>query len=392
MFKTLEMLGPEHEFSLNTPDLIPLPITDRVIKRIRGRMANTVEIGAVSLGKELQKHVIELAPNIPFRSPTSFEEVMQDIVVWLVDFLEKAFGAILLGCGMHPLFELDEGKIWDHWDRKIYTIYDKIFNLRQHGWLNIQSFQLNLSFNGEKDGIELHNRLMNLLPYLPAIAAASPIFESKIGDYMDNRLFFYGQNQKEIPQIAGAIIPEFVNSFEDYHQRILGTSYQALLSHSAPELMKEWVNSRSAIIRFQRNAIEIRIIDEQECIKSDVALSCLIRALMRDKNNLPILPHKILVSDYNHIIKEGRQALVHHPEGPRAKDVCKYLYQKAWQSATSEEREFLPIIKKRIERGNISECILEQVKTKIPKTSPKEAIISVYSKLAEHLIKNEIFT
>ena len=51
-------------------------------------------------------------------------------------------------------------------------------------------------------------------------------------------------------------------------------------------------------------------MDEQECVKSDVALSCFIRAALRGliALNVELLPHDLLVKDFNMIIKEGLNA------------------------------------------------------------------------------------
>ena len=105
---------------------------------------------------------------------------MQNAVSTLSQIVEK-HGAMLLGTGMHPLLKLEDTAIWPHYHRKIYHEYGKIFNLNQHGWLNIQSFHLNLPYQKEADGIQTHNFLANLCAYLPAIAASSPIYEGKAG-------------------------------------------------------------------------------------------------------------------------------------------------------------------------------------------------------------------
>jgi predicted CopG family antitoxin len=46
-------------------------------------------------------------------------------------------------------------------------------------------------------------------------------------------------------------------------------------------------------------------------------------------------------------------------------------------------------VKKRIDQGSLSDIIRERVKRKAHKTDFKEAIISVYSKLAESLMDNQ---
>ena len=83
---------------------------------------------------------MEIKANAPFKSPEVFEETMQSAVVTLLNFLGKKYHARLLGTGMHPLLRLEETSVWPHRHRKIYREYSKVFNLKQHGWLNIKVF------------------------------------------------------------------------------------------------------------------------------------------------------------------------------------------------------------------------------------------------------------
>jgi len=392
-YRTLEVLGPEHEFSIVNDALKALPIVDKVIKDFHGRVVNFVEQPKFTFGKELQLHVMEFKPNAPFKSPVEFEETMQEAVLTIQDFLQRRFHAHLLGTGMHPLLKLDETGIWPHRHRQIYEAYSKIFNLRRHGWLNIQSFHLNLPYSNEKSAILLNNTLANMCPYLSAISASSPIYEGKFGERVDNRLYFYMQNQKEIPSVTGDVIPEYTSSFSEYKTNIIGKYSHDLSKAGADKLIlnKEWVNSRGVIFRFDRRAIEIRIMDEQECIKSDVALSCLIRAALRGLLNREpeFLPHTVLVQDLNTIMMNGLNACVHHPHGETARQVCKYYYDIALANASADEKKYLSIIQKRIECGNLSEILREKVEKKSQRTDLREAIIDTYSKLAESLTRNQ---
>jgi len=396
MYRTLQVLGPEHEFSVVDEKLQPLPIVDKVIKEVHGRIVNNVNLGEFSFGKELQAHVAEFKANTPFGSPEVFEETMHEAVETILGFLEKRYDARLLGLGMHPLLKLRHAKVWSHRDRQIYEALGKIFNLNQHGWLNIQSFQLNLPYRNEHKAVRLYNALTNVLPYLPALAASSPIYESKIGDYVDNRLHFYLTNQLEVPSITGDIIPEYVGSFEAYEKMTVKRYSEDLAKLSAPRclLNKKWLNSRGAVIRFDRRAIEIRVLDEQECVKSDVALSCFIRAALRGilaNNEYPYLPHEILVENLNHVVRDGLDAYVQHSRGETAKQVCRHLLEIALTNATWEEKKYLPIVKKRIEGGNLSDIILREIAKKVQKTDLEEAIFSVYFTLADCLEKNEVY-
>jgi len=392
----LEVLGPEHEFSLVDGNLHPLPIVDAVIKELNGCIVNYVRLKSFTFGKELQSHVAEFKANMPFYSPETFEENMQKAVLEIADFVERKHDAQLLGTGMHPLLRLGDAKVWSHRDRKIYEALSRIFNFYQHGWLNIQAFQLNLSYGKEKEAIQLHNALVNLLPYVPAISASSPVYESKISEYSDSRLHFYQINQKEIPSMTGNIIPEYVNSFKEYRQITINNYTEELQKLNAPEclLNKEWLNSRGAVFRFDRKAIEIRIMDEQECIKADVALSCFIRASLRGMlfQREPYLPHEILIQDLNSVIKDGLEAKVQHPKGPKARDVCKYYFRIALENASVEEKTYLPIVGKRIEEDSLSGLIRRDIMKKAQKTDLGEAILSIYLKLTENLRENEVYS
>jgi gamma-glutamyl:cysteine ligase YbdK (ATP-grasp superfamily) len=355
-----------------------------------------VRLGEIAFGKELQAHVAEFKANTPFDSPEVFEETMQEAVETILGFLEKHYGARLLGLGMHPSLRLGEAKVWSHRHRQIYEALSKIFNLNQHGWLNIQSFQLNLPYRNQREAVKLYNALANVLPYLPAVAASSPIYESKIGDCMDNRLRFYLTSQSEVPSITGDIIPEYIGSFEEYEKTTVQQYSEDLAKLNAPKclLNKAWLNSRGAVIRFDRRAVEIRVLDEQECVKSDVALSCYIRASLRGimtDEEYPRLAHETLVENLNQVVKHGLDTYVQHPRGKTARQVCRHFWKIASENATVEEKRYLPIVKQRIEDGSLSDKILKEVAKKAQKTDLTEAIFSVYSRLAACLEKNKVY-
>ena len=386
------MLGPEHEYSLVNKDLNPLPISDKIIKDYCGKIINFIELPFFTFGKEMQLHVMEIKANQPFESPFEFEETMQTAVSTLSQIVQK-YGAMLLGTGMHPLLKLAGTGIWPHYHRKIYQQYGRIFDLNQHGWLNIQSFHLNLPFQKEADAIQTHNQLTNLCAYLPAISASSPIYEGKNGSDIDNRLQFYKVNQKEIPSISGDVIPEYVSSLGQYKRDVIERYSQDLANAGADKtlLHREWVNSRGVIFRFDRCALEVRVIDEQECIKSDVALSCFVRAALRGLNasNVELLPHDVLVKDFNNIIKGGLNAEVSNPHGKTARQVCHIYLRIAMEHATEDEKKYLWLVKKRIEEGSLSELIRERVLRRAQKTSLDQSIIDVYSTLIKCLMDNQ---
>ena len=228
---------------------------------------------------------------------------------------------------------------------------------------------------------------------MPAISASSPIYEGKNGGSIDNRLQFYKVNQKEIPSISGEVIPEYVHSLDQYKRDVIERYSQDLANAGADKtlLHREWVNSRGVIFRFDRCALEVRVIDEQECIKSDVALACFVRAALRGLvgSNFELLYHEGLVKDFNKVIKDGLNAEVSNPYGKTARQVCQNYLKIAMEHATEDEKKYLWLVKKRIEEGSLSELIRERVLKRAQKTSFHQSIIDVYSTLIKCLLDNQ---
>jgi hypothetical protein len=176
--------------------------------------------------------------------------------------------------------------------------------------------------------------------------------EGNITGMADNRLIYYRENQKEIPRICHRIIPEKIRTVQDYHA-IQEEIFFELRSRGADILCEEWVNSSGLIIRFSRNCLEIKALDEQECIRSDMAVCALVRSLLRCQS-LPIdTDQSALLALTDTAIHTGTAEL--RPE-------LQKLYDAAWNHATDDERQYLPVIRQRIERGSLAELIAHRYK------------------------------
>lgn len=185
--------------------------------------------------------------------------------------------------GMHPFMDpARETRIWPHRKRAIYESYDRIFDCRRHGFANLQSVHLNLSFRGDEEFARLHAAVRILLPILPAIAASSPAVDGRLTGLLDTRLEVYRTNQRRIPSIAGRVIPEAVYTRRQYRDRILRRLYRDIASLDPGRVLRhEWLNSRGAIPRFDRDTIELRILDMQECPRADIAIVSVIVAVLK---------------------------------------------------------------------------------------------------------------
>ena len=338
-------IGTEHEYSINDPRFNALPISDRIIKTICGRPESEILFGDVKLGKELQKTVLEFVPRLPAGNLASLEDQLVNGIRKFYHIFRERYW--LLGLGMHPTMTLDRTAVWDHDEREYYDAYHRLFNIRQHGWLNIQALQINLSYAHEQELVATYNRIRSLLPYLVAFTASSPMVEGHLTGVADNRLLYYRENQKEIPRICNRIIPEKIRSLGDY-RATQEEVFAELRQRGADILCEEWVNSSGLIVRFSRTCLEIKALDEQECIRSDMAVCAFVRSLVR----CPVLSLEsdqcALLELTDHAIQNGTKDL--RPELNR-------LYDAAWKHATEDERQYLPVIRQRIRQGSLAECI-----------------------------------
>jgi len=350
LFKALaasSSIGTEHEYSINDKEQRALTVSDRIIERIAGRLDHEVAFGGILVSKELQKHAIELIPQRPGSLSYLENNLYQGLCqLYRATNHEYAF----MGLGMHPLLKLEETTYWDHDEQEYYKVYDRLFNIRQHGWLNIQALQINIPYHGEEELTAMFNKIRSLMPYLVAVSASSPLVEGKITPYMDNRLVYYRQNQAAIPDICHGILPEKLEKVDDYVKINRGI-YTQLKKQGAEILCREWVNSRGVIVRFTRSCLEIKAIDEQECLHSDMAFSAFLLALLRSD--------LVLEEDESCLLSMLEEAMCRGTAGLQPE--LEKLFSAAEKSATSEERRYLPLLAKRIEQGSLAELMVQKL-------------------------------
>lgn len=278
-----EGFGLELEYMIvDQESLNVLPVADQLLTAAAGSLVNDVERGSFEWSNELALHVIEMKTNGPAAALTGLAAGFNEQVKAMNQLLNP-LGATLLPSAMHPWMDpYRETKLWPHGYRAVYEAYNRIFNCQGHGWSNLQSVHLNLGFQGDDEFGRLHAAIRLILPLLPALAASSPFVEGRATGLLDNRLEFYRHNQQRIPSLAGAIIPEQVFSRRHYEEIILQKNYQDIAPHDPDHILQdEWLNSRGAIARFQRSAIEIRLLDIQECPAADMAICTAIVEVLR---------------------------------------------------------------------------------------------------------------
>jgi gamma-glutamyl:cysteine ligase YbdK (ATP-grasp superfamily) len=279
-----EVFGVEIELMIVArDDLRVLPICDRLLSAAAGgAVTGEHESGGVTWSNELALHVVELKTTAPARALPPLVPLFQSSVRE-IDALLTPMGASLLPSGMHPFMVPDRDlRLWPHDYGEVYAAFDRVFSCRGHGWANLQSVHLNLPFAGDAEFARLHAAVRHLLPILPALAASSPFREGERTGFRDTRLETYRKNARAVPSVSGLVVPEPVESKAEYEASILGRIY-ADLAPLDPEgvLRHEWVNARGAIARFDRDTIEVRVIDSQEGPAADVAVAAAAAAAAR---------------------------------------------------------------------------------------------------------------
>jgi hypothetical protein len=175
---------------------------------------------------------------------------------------------------------VSEFALWPYGDREVYAAFDRIFDCRGHGWANLQSAHLNLPFADDDEFGRLHAAVRALLPLLPALAAASPFLEGRHPGMLDTRLDTYRSNARRVPSVTGSVVPEPVFTRAAYQELLEGVYRDLAPFDAAGTLHHEWVNARGAIARFDRMALEIRVLDVQECPSADLAIAAAVSAVL----------------------------------------------------------------------------------------------------------------
>ena len=315
-----EGFGVEMEYMIaDSETLNILPISDNVLEQKAGSIVSEISAGNMAWSNELVLHVIEIKTDGAAMDLGSLAPAFQEQVSDINSILET-HNALLMPGAIHPWMDpFTEVKLWPHEYNPIYETYNRIFDCRGHGWANLQSTHLNLPFNGDEEFGKLHAASRLILPLIPSLAASSPIADGERKPFLDYRMEKYRTNSLRIPSITGKIVPEPVFTKDDYDREIFRRMYRDI-SEFDPEgiLQDEWLNSRGAMSRWDRQTIEIRVIDIQECPAADIAILewivNLTRSLVEEKwisfedqkNWSEIDLYELLMA----VVKDGEEAVI----------------------------------------------------------------------------------
>jgi glutamate---cysteine ligase / carboxylate-amine ligase len=394
--------GIELEYMIVDLDTLAVrPWADRLLIDEGGEVVNEIEHGELAWSNELVAHVIELKTNGPANSLVTLGDLFHRDVLEITRRLSGA-GARLMPTAMHPLFDPSvETRLWPHGQNEIYAAYDRIFGCHGHGWSNLQSMHINLPFHDDEEFRRLHAAIRVVLPLIPALAAASPLEQGRRSAWMDGRLRYYRDNQRAVPEISGPVIPEPVGSIDEYHERILKPMYGAIARHDPEDILADdWLNSRAAIARFERQTIEIRIIDLQECPAADLAIAeivvALVKALYEERlatyAEQQAMDTEVLARLLWQAAAQGSSArLEHHGYarllGVRPDKVMAATWIELVHNDSGISIAASRLLEHMIKRGTLAQAIIER----LGDAPERAAIEEVYRELCTCLLENRLF-
>jgi gamma-glutamyl:cysteine ligase YbdK (ATP-grasp superfamily) len=384
------------------------PKADALLEAAAGELTDEWQNGDIAWNNELALHVIELKTAAPaprlIGLPESFGASLRRI-----DALLEPLGARLLPTAMHPWMDpAREMRLWPHDNQEIYAAFDRIFDCRGHGWANLQSMHVNLPFGDDQsprgEFARLHAAVRVLLPLLPALAASSPIVEGRVTGLLDTRLEVYRGNARKVPIVSGRVVPENAATREQYEREILGAIHAAMAPHDPEGLLRhEWCNARGAIARFDRHAIEIRVLDAQETPRADLAVAALVgaavEALVRERHasleRQQALGLDALAGLLARAIERADEARIDDPAylaifgwrggATSAGELWRHI---AAESITDEHQAaFGSALATLLDRGPLSRRILRAAGAQ----PARERLHEIWSELAECLLEDRLF-
>lgn len=400
-----ERFGIELEYMIVDRDSLQVvPRADIVLgKDKNGNFLSEIKRGNVGLSNELVAHVVELKCANPISSFAGWSKKFHKEIIYINKELAK-INAMLLPSASHPFMNpKEEMVLWPYESNEIYNAYDRIFNCKGHGWCNLQSTHLNISFNGDAQFGPLHAAVRLLLPLIPAIAASSPYLDGEFTQYKDARLETYRHNQEKIPSLGGQTIPEAIFTLADYEREIFEPIKRDIAPYDPKHLLNHYfLNSRGAIARFDRSAIEIRLVDIQECPAADIAIAELQVAVLKNliiQKWCPTQKQKAietapLAAILNETIQRAENAVIENSaylltlgiQSPfiMAKDLWLHLYNESKNFISTPSQK---VLEKILERGTIANTLFK----KLRESPGRDRLIYEYNKLAKCLAANTLY-
>jgi hypothetical protein len=207
--------------------------------------------------------------------------------------------------------------------------------------------------------------------------------------------------------VTGQVIPEPVFTAQQYEEQILQPIYRDLDPHDAEGILRyEWVNARGAIARFDRDTIEIRLIDMQECPAADLALVVAVTSVLKlivaetwsTLSSQQSWPAEPLADLLEATIKDGGAARINNTRylqtlgwphgGPcTASELWGHLIDAVRKAQPAALAFCEPELQVLLDRGSLARRIVDAVSS----TPTRAELAEVYRRLCDCLAEGRMF-
>jgi len=164
-------------------------------------------------------------------------------------------------------------------------------------------------------------------------------------------------------------------------------------------LQHEWLNARGAIPRFSRNAIEIRMIDVQECPQADLAIAAAVVAVVRTLYGAPLAAQRAVATEtltaiMQDCILDAEQAVIEDAEYlgllgfPGSRCEARALWRHLVETKLGDAPEWQEPLRLILEQGPLARRILRTIGA----DCDRERLEAVYRALCDCLEQGRLFS
>ncbi len=381
------------------------PVVDRILEGTGGGVEISIEHGDISWHSELATHIFELRTTVPVKNLDRLGRKLRKEVK-AVNKTLRAHGAMLLPTGSHPFMDpRTETRLWEHGQREVHQLRHVLFDLKTHSWSNVFSANLELPFANDEEFARLHAAVRLLLPLIPALAASSPYHEGRFTGFLDSRMEAYLHAQEEHPDLMGSMIPEPIYDQETYYREIYGPIVKVLAEHDPSSILDHvHMNSRGAVPFFERNVLQIRVVDTQECVSADMAIAefitVVLKALISGRWVSSYVqrawPETDLLGIFLQVIKDAGNTMIANrdhllmfgllkQEQMQAMKLWQHLFVELYGDLSENCRQCIGHI---LEHG----CLATRILRRAGRTPSHGMLLEVYKELAVCLAEDRSFT
>ncbi|QQR86391.1 MAG: hypothetical protein IPJ76_17670 [Flavobacteriales bacterium] len=270
------------------------------------------------------------------------------------------------------------------------------------GWRNNQCLVVKLPFTDDELAKVLA-AVRVLLPILPALSAASPIIEGRVGPSLDMRLVLQSQRFSAWSALAGPLIPEAVFTRDEYYRTVFTPIVKALADagmHDTADIMA--MDSRSATASFDPDHIELKVLDGQESIGANMALAELVVAVLRKLCNGRWISTYVqrawdaadLTEILQNVLRKGAQGVIDNQQYLRTFgcDAASMSAGQLWKHIIAQVGKQLPTGSRDHAMFVLREgCLAQRILGATGSGPDERKLVSVYERLRTSLISDEAF-